>query len=268
MKKLAIDLKDNYAAIAASGEFGPVYLKIDFGDFAGDQAETRLVDIAGDRFRQLYLEAEKVSLVIPMRYSLAKIIEIDRAGIEKYGDDFLNWEASLQLPSELGDFRRDFYRLGESFDKKRYKYFFCATPQEFIRKLEEFASIPGAQKLQAQSEAMALYHALNLAADFSGLDAAISLEPEGASVVLSHDGDYLGGRYIRDNAGSLRDELMYFIIGTHLEDLRPKLLLSGDLNLIDKLGDLSWAETLKLDIENGLAQAETYAAAIGLNLML
>jgi hypothetical protein len=269
LKQLAIDLKDEYAAIAAGGDFDPEYFKIEFGegDFDDGDGTAHLLDIAGDRLRRLGQAADIVTLAIPMRYSLAKIIEIDSAGVAKFGDEFVRWEGLQQLPEELGDFRRGFYKLSDSFDKKKFKYFFYAVPEDFIARLEDFAALPDGKKLNLQSEATALFYSLNLAADFSGFDAAISLETEGASVVLSHDGDFIAGRFIKDFGGSLRDDIMYYVTGLSPEILKPQILVCGDLSLISKLGDLDWADILKLDLRDGLDKPEQYATAAGLNLI-
>jgi hypothetical protein len=267
LKKLAIDLKDNYATVAAGGDFEAEYFMIDFPDFDSGKESSQLLDIAGWRFQELCQQADQITLAVPMRYSLAKVIDIDSSGIAKYGDEFVRWEALQQLPGELGDFRSGFNRLGESFDKKKLKYFFYAVPEDFIGPLETFASLANGQKPILQSEAIALYHLLNQTTNYLGFNAAISLETEGAALVLSHDGDFMGGRHFKDTGGNLRDEVMYYIMGLCSEELKPQLLICGDLSQIHKLGDLTWAEILKFELINSLEQPEQFATVAGLNLI-
>ena len=140
MKKLIVDIKDGYAAIAAGGDFDPQFLKIEFEeqDFVGEMGETRALNSLGlfklgdDTVKGLYESAEHLALVLPMRFSLIKPISIDVPAIENLGDEFLAWEARQQLPDELGKFETGFYQLRKSFDNKTYKYMFYAASSDFV----------------------------------------------------------------------------------------------------------------------------------------
>jgi hypothetical protein len=267
LKKIAIDLKNDYAALVAGGDFILESFKIDFGQHDLTDSENRLFKMAGDHVKQLCDETDIISLAVPMRYSMIKLVDIDLSGIEKYGKEFLNWEASQQLPDELGNFSYGFHLLGKSFDGKKVKYLFWAAPQEFIDRLVDFIALPDNTKLKLNSEAMGLYMALDKITTSTGLTAAIFLEPDGASVVISHDGDFIGAKFIKDSGLGLKDELVYYIYGISSESLKPQVLICGNPDSQNHLGDLTWAERLdfeKLDLPQN---PEIFVTAFGLNLI-
>jgi len=224
LKKLALDIKDNYAAIATGGDFEPEFIIINFdeADFADDSENEspgykNLFALGGDRLAKLYSEADQALLAVPMRFSLVKPLSIDQAAVENYGSDFLQWEAKQQLPEELGQFIFGFSKLGESYDSKFGNYLYYAVPRDFIDELLNFA-VPEIEKKR-------LFNVINLAMDQKGFGAAISLEHDGASVVISHDGVFQSGRFITGEESTLDDEIMYYVMGHTPEDIRPNVLI-------------------------------------------
>jgi hypothetical protein len=267
LKKLSIDLKNDYAATVAGGDFVAEFIKIDFAQFDLTNSESRLYSMADDHFRQLFDQADIINLVVPMRYSMIKLIEIDTIGFERYGQDFLTWEAGQQLPEELGKFHYRFHLLGKSFDGKKIKMQFWAAPEALVDRLIEFSGLTDRRKLALGSEAMGLYLAIDKATESQGFNAAIILESDGASAVISHDGDFVGGKFILDSDGGLGDELMYYIFGASSETLRPQVLLGGDLSNRSRLGDFKWGDTLNLELLPISPNPEFFIAAYGLNLI-
>ena len=113
-------------------------------------------------------------LIVPMRFSLVKTLSIDRAGIETYGEQFLKWEASQQLPEELGKFTFDFKKLAESSDSKYVSYLYFAVPEEFINSLTDFATSNSEEKPALCSESFGLLSVVNNASGNNGFCAAVS----------------------------------------------------------------------------------------------
>ena len=282
MKKLAIDIKDNYAVVVAGGDFKPEFIKIDFGeiDFTpsdeNDNAPPCLFDMGNTRIAELYKEADQAVLSTPMRFSLVKSLSIDQAGIAGYGDDFLRWEAFQQLPEELGQFIFGFKKLGESYDNKYGNYLYYAAPQEFMENLLNFASPDPENKPVLGSEALGLLNIINTATDNKGFCAAISIEQDGASVILSRDGVFISARFIQgekpesQDASALGDEIMYYILSQAPEDIKPGVLICGDLNQIDTIGVVDWADMLVIPdnlkplIMPGVGGPGPFTAAAGL----
>ena len=279
MKKLIVDIKDGYAAIAAGGDFEAHYFKIEFEekDFIGEMGETRALNSVGlfklgdESSNQLYQDADQIALVLPMRFSLIKPISIDLPAIETLGDEFLRWEAKQQLPDELGAFETGFYKLRKSFDNRSYKYMFYASSSDFVNVLAKFVSSDDSKKPTMESEAYGLYNAINLASDGQGLGAAISLEHDGAAVVVAHDGDFISAKFIYGDSPALGEEIMYFVIANAPGDMQPNILICGDLDHLDHLGSISWANKLEASQAMGLGSGQSavdpsiYIVAAGLN---
>ncbi|GEM_PF-2043588 len=277
MKKIAFDIKDGYAAIVTGGDLEPEFIMIGFdeADFADDSENEssvpkNLFALGDERLASLYSLADQALLAVPMRFSLVKSLSIDQAAVEKYGSDFLQWEAKQQLPDELGQFISGFSKLGESYDGLFGNYLYYAVPRDFIEGLLNFA-VPDTEKKPAlSSEALGLFNVINLAMNQNGFGAAISLEHDGASIALSHDGVFLGGRFIAGEKPTLGDEIKYYIMGHAPEDLRPNVLICGDMNKIDSIGAVTWAEILKIPdslktaVKSGKASPELFTAAAGL----
>ena len=274
MKKLVIDIKNNYAVFAAGGDFKPEFGKIDFdeADFEDDTGTGKLLKIGGQKLRELYADAQQVVLTVPMRFSMVKAVEIDTEAIERLGDDFLRWEATQQIPEELGKFASGFSKLGESFDNRKIKYMFYVTPRDFIQVLIKFVAGPLGPRPVLNSEAIGLFNALNLVSDCRGFNAAVSLEHDGATVVLSCDGDFVSGKFITGEGSQLSNEIMYYVLGHTPEGVKPQLLLSGDLAQVNHLNEFSWAELLRvqdsfgIDLEPEFDNPELFVTAAGLNL--
>jgi hypothetical protein len=267
LNKLIVELKDTAAVIMTAGTIEPESFIFDFGQLDFSVGGNRLYNIAGDRFRQLCDKIDKVELVVPMEYSMVKLLEIDTAGLEKYGREFIDWEAALQLPDEFGKFKFGFNRLGESFDQKRVKYLFWAAPEILIKRLIDFLGLPETVPLECQSEAMGLYLALNYSTDRQGFNSAIAIDPEGASVVISHDGDFIAAKFIGSGGASLKEEVMYYIIGAASESLKPQILICGDSAQKANLGDISWAEILQLESTSIPRNDGIYYSVFGLTLV-
>ncbi len=281
MKKLVIDIKDGYAAIAANDESGLSYYKIEFeeSDFVGESGDSKsltslgLFGLADENLRALHDQAEYTTLVVPMRFSMVKPLTIDKIGYDNLGGDFLAWEATQQLPDDLGDFETGFYKLRESYDSKSYKFMFYASTKDFIDVLAQFVASNSDKNLEIKSEAIGLFNAVNLASEGKGLAAAIAVEHDGASVVIAHDGDFVSGKFIPGDSPALGEEIMYYVIANSSGDIRPRVLLCGDLDHMDHLGKLDWADRLQMPAEFGL-QAATgiddpmmYVAAAGVNFL-
>lgn len=281
MNKLVIDIKDGYAAIAANFESGQSYYKIEFNesDFIGDSGDSKsltslgLFELADDNLRNLHSLSESTTLIVPIRFSMVKPVAIDKAGYDNLGDEFLTWEARQQLPEELGEFEEGFYKLRTSFDNKTYKFMFFASTKDFVDVLTKFVISDSSKKLNVKSEAIGLFNAVNLASDKKGLSAAISLEADGASVVIAHDGDFVAGKFIHGDNPTLGEEIMYYIFANSSGDIRPNVLICGDLDHIDHLGKLDWADRLQMPAEFGLQAADgidepmMYVAAAGVSFL-
>jgi hypothetical protein len=211
-------------------------------------------------------------LTIPMRFSLVKPVTIDKDAIERYGDDFLRWESTQQLPPELGEFATGFYRLRESFDHKTIQYLFYASAKEFTDVLSKFAGGEDYPEPIIESEAYGLLRVLNLASENHGFGAIVSLEQGGASVIAVSDGDFRAGRFIAGEGPGLGEEIMYYLIANAPESDIPKLLVCGDLKFLDQLGSTDWAEKLELPEQLGLSSGQAaddpdkFVAVAGLNL--
>ncbi len=282
MKRLVIDIKDGYAVLAAGGDFRPEFIRLDFDevDFSGDSGEGKspsslsLFDIGDEHALEIYKQADQVILSVPMRFSMVKTVTVDLDAVKKYGDEFLQWEAKQQLPDELGQFAAGFKRLGKSFDNKRLRYMFYATPKDFIEVLSNFVTVEPDRKPILEPEALGLYNILNLVADNVGFNAAVSIEHDGAAIVIAQDGEFIAGRFIAGEKPTLAEEIMYFILTHAPEDIKPGLLIGGDLNHLDNLGNVAWAENLSFkkslqsDILSALNDPEPFMAAIGLNMNL
>jgi hypothetical protein len=280
LKKLIIDIKDGYAAIAAGGDFDPRFFKIEFEeqDFIGEMGETRALNSLGlfklgdEAANKLYTDAEQLALVLPMRFSLIKPISIDLPAIEILGDEFLSWEARQQLPEELGTFETGFYKLRKSFDNKTFKYMFYAASSDFVEVLARFIGADDTRKPTVESEAYGLYKAINLASNGHGVGAAISLEHDGAAVVVAHDGDFVGAKFIYGDSPALGEEIMYYVIASAPDDTQPNILICGDSDHLDHLGSINWANRLDPSQTPGLTAGTNqidqsiYIVAAGLNI--
>lgn len=253
MNKLAVDIKDGYIILASGDSGHQDYLKIDVdetllggADSTGQAGSTGIFKLGNEQVTGLYNSADGFILSLPMRFSLIKPISIDLPAIEQFGEEFLAWEAHQQLPDELGQFRTGFYKLRESFDRKTYKYMFYAASRDFSDVLANFVSAGTDKVPQVESEAFGLLNIANLASGGQGLITAVSLEHDGAAVVVVHDGDFVAGRFITGDTPSLGEEIMYYTIAQSSEDTRPRLLVCGDLDNLDHLGSTSWAERVEL----------------------
>ena len=273
MKKLVIDIKDNYAVFVASGDFKLEFGKIDFNeaDFKDGPRTGKLLEIGGQKFKELYADAQEVVLIVPMRFSLTKIVEIDIAAIEIYGDEFLDWEARQQIPEKLGKFTFDFYKLGKSYDNKKIKYLFYAIPRELIDMLIIFATGSSGLKPILIPEAVGLFNALNLVSNKRGFNAVVALENDGSSVVLTSDGDFTSGKFIAGQGREKIKEIMYYVLCHNSENVKPPLLLCGDLSQVNNLEDFSWAELFKVkdaigtDLKPELSNPEFFVTAAGIS---
>ena len=280
MRKLAIDIKDGYAALAAGGDFEAEYIKIDFGetDFPGEDDSARpgptinLFDIGQKHVLELCRNADRITLAAPMRFSLVKPVKVDMAAIELYDQEFLRWEARQQLPDEIGEFVAGFNKLRVDQKRGQIKYLFYAVPRDFIEVLLGFVTFDQNRRPVLESEATGLYNILNLATDGTGVNAAVSLEHDGASVVIVRDQDFLAGRFIGGGRAILADEIMYYIHGFASEESEPGLLICGDSAYLDQLGKVSWARIL--DLPGSMAKSagevtdrRAFAAVAGLNLI-
>jgi hypothetical protein len=258
---------DTFAVVMTAGEMEPESFIFDFGQLDFTERGSRLFSIAGERFRSLCDQVESVDLVVPMQYSMVKLIEVDNAGLERYGQSFVEWEAAQQLPAEFGKFRFGFNRLGPSFDQRRVKYLFWAAPENIIGRLIDFLGLPENVDLVCQSEAMGLYLALNYSSERQGFNSAISIIQEGASIVISHDGDFIAAKFIPSSAQALKDEAMYYIIGAGSESLKPQILICGNSSLKADLGDMEWAEMLRIESSILPENNSIYYSAFGLTLI-
>jgi len=278
LKRLVVDIKDGYVILAIGGDSEPGLYKLDFdetqlGDATGDQSHASLgiIGLGGQQIADLYDKVDRIVLVVPMRFSLVKAVSVDMAAVELYGDEYLNWEALQQLPGELGEFETGFYRLRQSFDRKSLKFLFYASAKDFIDVLSKFVLSQAGLELKIESEAFSLLRVVNLASDRQGFCAAISLEQNGAAVVVTQDGDFIAGRFVIGDNISLGEEIKYYIIAHSSVDSRPKLLICGDLAYLDNLGAIDWADTLELPESLGLAtkygvsDPSKFVVAAGLN---
>ncbi len=279
MSNLVIDIKDGYAAIATGSENQRAYYKIlfDESDFVGESGSAKsftslsLFELADDNLKNLQSQAEMTTLVVPMRFSMVKPVDIDKAGLDSLGDEFLTWESHQQLPEDLGDFEIGFYKLRRSFDDKSYKFMFYASTRDFTDVLSNFVASSPDLKVEIKSEAIGLFNAVCLASDKQGVGVAIALESDGASVVIAHDGDFLAGKFIPGDNTSLGEEIMYYVFANCADDLKPKVLICGDLDYMDHLGRLDWADRLQMPAQFGLQAAAgidepmMYVAAAGVN---
>lgn len=279
MKQLVVDIKDGYAILALGGDCEPGYYKFDFdesqfGDANGDDAhsELGLMGLGGQPIADLYNKVEIIVLTVPLRFSMIKAVSIDLAAIETYGDEYLNWEASQQLPGELGEFRTGFYKLRSSFDRKNLKYLFYASTSDFIDVLSKFVLSEAGPELVIESEALGLFKVIDLASDRQGFCAAVSLEQNGAAVIITQDGDFIAGKFIAGDNISLGEEIMYYIMAHSSVDSRPKMLICGDLAYLANLGVIDWADTLELpetlglSAKYGVSNPGEFVVAAGLNL--
>ena len=280
MKKLAIDIKDGYAVLAAGGDFEAEYIRIDFDetDFAGETDQGKpasplsLFDIGQKRVLELCRNAERITLSAPMRFSLIKMVSVDAAAVELYGQEFLQWEARQQLPDEIGEFVAGFNKLGIDQRQKRINYLFYAVPRDFIEVLLGFVTFDQNRKPALESEAMGLYKILNLATSGSGFNAAVSLEHDGASVIIVKNGNFVAGRFIGGDGLELADEIMYYVYGFAPEATTPGLLVCGDTTYLDLLGKISWARLISLpdstaESSGEVADQPAFAVVAGLNLI-
>lgn len=274
-----MDIKDGYIILASGDNRHQAYLKIDVDetllggtDSSGSTGSTGIFKLGNEQAAAFYNSAEKLILTLPMRFSLIKPISIDLPAIEQLGDEFLKWEARQQLPDELGQFRTGFYKLRESFDRKSYKYLFYAASQDFSDVLANFVTAGSDKAPQIESEAFGLYNLANLASDGQGLITAVSLEHDGAAVVIVHDGDFVAGRFIAGNSPSLGEEIMYYTIAQASEDIRPRLLVCGDLDNLDHLGSISWAERVELpeslNLREGISENDKTKFAVAAGLII
>lgn len=267
MKRLVIELKDTSAIIVSGGGLESETMVHEFGQLDFSDSRNRLYNLAGERFQKLCAEADSVYLTIPMQYSMVKLIEIDNVGLERFGDKFIEWEAAQQLPEELGRFKFGFNRLGPSFDLQRVKYLLWAAPNDVVSRLADFLGLPDNIKVIPQSESMGLYAVLNYSTEKQGFDAAVVITQEGASVVIAHDGDFIGARFIANSELPLKDEIMYYIIGAGSESLRPQILICGDSSNENILGDMDWADRIYLNSPELPNNNSIYYSVFGLTLI-
>lgn len=260
MSKLVIDIKDGYVILVAGGDGPPEYLKIDIDESAlsstnatGSAAPVGLFDLGNQRASELYQAADQIILSLPMRFSLIKPLSIDIQALDQFGDEFLQWEAKRQLPDELGQFRTGFHRLRESFDRKTCKYVFYAAARDFVDTLSNFVSGELKKAPLLESEAFGLFNIAYAATQGQGLVAAVSLEQDGAAVVIAHDGDFITGRFIPGDSPALGEEIMYYAIAHSADDIRAQLIVCGDMDYLDHLGSLSWADRMELPDSLGLS---------------
>jgi len=279
LKQLVVDIKDGYVILASGGDPEPGYYKLDFdeaqfGDATGDQSNSSLgmIGLGGEQIADLYNKVDKILLVVPLRFSLVKSVSVDLAAIELYGDEYLSWEALQQLPGELGEFATGFHKLRPSFDRKRLKYLFYASAKDFIDVLSKFVLSQTRLELKIESEAFGLLKVIELAPEKQGLCAALSLEQNGAAVVITQDGDFIAGKFIVGDNISLSEEIKYYIFAHSSADERPKLLICGDLAYLDNLGAIDWAdilelpESLGLTTKAGVSDPSKFVVAAGLNI--
>lgn len=276
---MAIDIKDGYAVIAAGGDFEPEFIKIDFkeSDFVDNSEQNNsdmpgLFDLGGEHAIELYNKADEIALAVPMRFSLVKPVSICQTAIKAYGDEFLNWEASQILPEELGHFTHNFSKLAQSYDNKFIKYMYYAVPSDFIEVLKDFAVPDSAKRITLSSEAIGLINMINHISNNHGFNAAISLEHDGASIVMSNNGDFLSGRFINADKSNLFDEIAFYIMGYAPDGVTPRALICGDLSQLAGISNISWAEMLKMpeSFDNikktDLVLTEVFAAVAGLTM--
>lgn len=267
MKRLIVELKDTSAVIVSGGNIESAAMICDFGQLDFTDTHNRLYNLAGERFQKQCSETESVFLIVPMQYSMVKLLEIDNAGLARFGYKFIEWEASQQLPEELGKFKFGFNRLGPSFDQQRVKYLFWAAPEDVISRLITFLGLPENVPITLQSEAMGLYSVLNHCTENQGFNAAVAVNLQGAAVVISHDGDFIGAKFINNDELTLKDEVMYYIIGAGSDSLKPQVLLCGDSANTPMLGPLEWADKLTFNSPALLDNNSIYFSAFGLTLI-
>jgi len=267
LKRLIIELHDTSAVIVSGGSLESAAMICDFGQLDFADARNRLYNLAGEHFQRLCSEAESVYIIVPMQYSMVKLLEIDNAGLAQFGDKFIQWEASQQLPDEFGKFKFGFNRLGLSFDQQRVKYLFWAAPEDVISRLIAFLGLPEDIPVVLQSEAMGLYSVLNYCTQKQGFNAAVAVSPQGAAVVVSHDGDFIGARFINNDGLLLKDEVMYYIVGAGSDSLKPQVVICGDSANIPMLGQMEWAEKLTFNSPALSDNNSIYFGAFGLTLI-
>jgi len=256
LKKLIIDIKDGYAAIAGKDDENIGYYKIDFSedDFIAEpenEAETpSIIDFCDSELADFIIQADEIVLSVPIRFSLIKSIALDLKGLEKYGDTFKNWESSMQLPEDLGSFIHGFDKLGESYDSNFGNYFYFASPEEMIEVLKDFVQPKSTASLKMASEAIGLYRFLNSSNFNSGFCAAVSIEHDGAAIINTLDGMFLSGKFIKSDSQRMLDEIMYYVMPHCPDSLQPQLMICGDAGNIDLSSLQSWAHIVKSTNDN------------------
>jgi len=256
LKKLIIDIKDGYAAIAGSDDENVRYYKIDFSedDFASkpenDMPIQTIIDFCNTELVDFISQAEDIVLSVPIRFSLIKTIALDLKGIEKYGDSFLSWESAMQLPDDLGSFIHGFDKLGENYDSSFHNYLYYASPEEMISVLRDFVQPESAARLTMASEAQGLYQFLNSAHADAGFYSAVSIEHDGAAIINTLDGMFLSGKFIKSDNKRILDEIMYYIMPHCPDSLQPHLMICGDPGNIDLSSLQNWADVIKVTDDN------------------
>jgi hypothetical protein len=94
----------------------------------------------------------------------------------------------------------------------------------------------------------------------------VALDQEGASVVISHDGDFVAAKFIGNCGPALKDEVMYYIIGAGSEMLKPQILVCGQAARKTELGDITWADLLQINSPALLDNNSIYYGVFGLTL--
>lgn len=262
MKNLAIDIKDGYAVVASARDEKRSFVRIDLQNVnLSSPGSTTLFEVTRGDMADLYDQVEEITLAVPVRISLVKSISIDRAAVAELDNEYLQWEGQQQIPGETGRFISGFRKLGESFDDRLVKFLYYAAPRDLVEALLSFVKAPSGKSPVLQSEAAGLLRALNLAAHEHGFAAAISLEHDGATVVLAHDGDFLGSRFISGQTRNFGDEVYYYVLGNAPENVRPRILLCGDVSRTAPIHQiLSSSETLDIP-DNFLAESSADSRA-------
>lgn len=261
MIKLVIDFKDTWLAVTTLVDSRFVCRKVETGplDFTAVSGSLdRYLDTETDA---LFKKSGPLLIALPQRMSVCRIVSLDNLAIERYGTAFVDWVAEQQIPEELGNFVSGFVNLGKSYDGKKSQNLFFGVPAEIYDSIKKFVAPDNDKELLVYPETIGLFKLLWRSTDKNGLAAAVSLEQQGAVVVVTMDMNLIAATYLKFERQDFGDELMCYIMGHLLENDRPSLLLAGDLSLSNRLGTLDWADQLSVPEELKSVPPDFYAAA-------
>jgi len=261
LKKLGLEIGDSTIAIAAADDSTfECRMIVPESNERSLQAKA-LPELLGPGHSELYENSDLVLLSLPMRYSLNRIVNIDKLGVERFGSDFIDWLAEQQLPSELGNFAKGFVKLKDSFDDRKSKNLFFALSAEIYESFKNLAAADEKKKTVIYPQAVALYGILKLARQDGGLSVVVYFENTGAAIVAARDNDFVAARFISYEVSDFADECMYYVMGHAIEGERPALLLGGDLSSGGRLGSLDWSDRIEVSRALHSIPPEFYTAA-------